>query len=213
LTGLPTGNMGAVDRHMTPDVEMIIVGTTSPGLLQVIPWDGKHVGHEAVTNSFVDLHGRSVEVLDFGIDEIIEQDASAALFGTFKIRAPQTGTAIESEYVLRIKIRDGQIARYHLFENLYLMASAFPRGRVRASFLRTAQPAISSPCLSATLLSRIRSFPGCRNVLWSDHAPTSGCGANTTGAGISRWWNKPTHSPPTSSLSPILSAETRKKIT
>jgi hypothetical protein len=34
----------------------------------------------------VDLHGSSVEGLDFGIDKIIEQDASAALFGTFKIR-------------------------------------------------------------------------------------------------------------------------------
>jgi hypothetical protein len=29
LVGLPKGNMGAVDRHMTPDVEMIIVGTPS----------------------------------------------------------------------------------------------------------------------------------------------------------------------------------------
>jgi hypothetical protein len=36
--------MAAVDRHMTPNVEMIIVGTTSPELLQVIPWGGKHVG-------------------------------------------------------------------------------------------------------------------------------------------------------------------------
>jgi ketosteroid isomerase-like protein len=186
--------MGAVDRHLTPDVEMIIVRTSSPGAAPGHPLDGKHVGREAVTNSFVDLHGRSVEVLDFGIDEIIEQDASAALFGPFEIRAPQTGTAMESEDALRIKIRDGQIARYHLFENLYLMASAFPRGRVRASFLRTPQPAISSPCLSATLLSRIRSFPGCRNVLWGDHAPTSGCGANTTGAGTSQCWNKPTRS-------------------
>jgi ketosteroid isomerase-like protein len=83
-------------------------------------------GREAVTNSFVDLHGRSVEVLDFGIDEIIEQDASAALFGTFKIRAPQTGTAIESEYALRIKIRDGQIARYRrrAFRLLFFRGSA-----------------------------------------------------------------------------------------
>jgi hypothetical protein len=28
VAGLFTGNMGAIDRHMTSDVEMIIVGTT-----------------------------------------------------------------------------------------------------------------------------------------------------------------------------------------
>src|SRR5262245_6671871 len=125
VAGLPTGNMGAVDRHMAPDVEMIIIGTTSPELLQVLPWCGKHVGHEAVKNYFVDLLGRSVEVLDLPIDEIIEQDAAAALFGTLKVRARQTGTAIEFEYALRIKIRDAKIARFHLFENSYHVATAF----------------------------------------------------------------------------------------
>jgi len=83
------------------------------------------VGSEAVKNFFVELLGRSVEVLDFGIDEIIEQDASAALFGTQRIRARQTGTAIEAEYALRIKIRDDKIARFHLFENSYHIATAF----------------------------------------------------------------------------------------
>jgi len=72
FAGLPEGNMGAVDRHMTPDVEMTVVGTTSSELFQVLPWCGKHVGFEAVKNFFVELLGRSVEVLDFGIDEIIE---------------------------------------------------------------------------------------------------------------------------------------------
>jgi hypothetical protein len=132
-----------------------------------------HVEREAVTNYFMDLHGRSVEVLDFGIDEIIEQDASVALFGTFKIRAADGyrdrvwSTRCASRFANR------QIARYHLFENSYLVASAFPRGRDRALFLRTPRPAISSPCLSAPLLWRIRSFSGCGNVLWGDHAPTS----------------------------------------
>jgi ketosteroid isomerase-like protein len=125
LPGLPKGNMGAVDRHMTPDVEMIVVGTTSPELLRVLPWSGKHVGPEAVKKFFVDLLGRNVEVLDFGIDEIVEQDASAALFGTLRIQARQTGTVIESEYALRIKIRDGKIAFHHLFENSYHIATAF----------------------------------------------------------------------------------------
>ena len=48
---------------MTPDVEMIVVGTTSPELLQVLPWTGKHVGSEAVKKFFVDLLGRNVPPL------------------------------------------------------------------------------------------------------------------------------------------------------
>src|SRR5262244_450128 len=124
FAGLPKGNMGAVDRHLTPDVEMIVVGTTSPELLQVLPWSGKHVGRGAVKTFFTDLLGRNIEVLDFVIEEIIEQHESAALFGTLKIRARQTGTVIESEYALRIKTRDDKIARYHLFENSYHIATA-----------------------------------------------------------------------------------------
>src|SRR5262249_24003094 len=68
--------MSAVDRHMTPHVEVIVVGTTSPELLQVLPWSGKHVGPEAVKTFFRQQLGPNTEVLDFGTDELIEQDAS-----------------------------------------------------------------------------------------------------------------------------------------
>jgi hypothetical protein len=58
--------MGAVDRHMTPDVEMIIVGMTSPELLQVIPWDGKHVGprHQVVARTRPGGHFPMLEQTD-----------------------------------------------------------------------------------------------------------------------------------------------------
>jgi ketosteroid isomerase-like protein len=125
FAGLPAGDTSAVDRHMTHDVEMIVIGTTSRELLQVMTWSGMHVGPEAVKDFFLNLLGRSIEVLDFRIDEIIEQDAAAALFGTLKVRARQTGAVVESEYALRIKLHDDKIARYHLFENSYHIATAF----------------------------------------------------------------------------------------
>jgi len=146
FAGLPEGNLGAVDRHMTPDVEMIVVGTTSPELLQVLPWCGKHVGSEAVKNFFRHQLGPNIQILDFGIDEIIEQGASAALFGTFRIRARQTRTTIEAEYALRIKIRDGKIARYHLFENSYHIATAVRVGG--AWEIETAEGHRSVPALT-----------------------------------------------------------------
>src|SRR5215813_8310938 len=124
FAGLPDGDMSAVDRHMTPDVEVIVVGTTSPELLQVLPWSGKHVGPEAVKTFFRQQLGPNIEVLDFGTDELIEQDASAAQFGTQRIRARKTGNVIQAWYALRIKIRDGKIALFHLFENSYYVATA-----------------------------------------------------------------------------------------
>src|SRR5262245_15532014 len=87
LAGLPEGDMSAVDRYMTRDVELIVVGTTSAELLQVLPWSGEHTGSEAVKNFFLNQLGPSIEVLEFGTDEFIEQDASAAQFGTQRIRA------------------------------------------------------------------------------------------------------------------------------
>lgn len=125
FAGVAKVNPAAVDRHMTSDVEMTVIGTTSPELLQVMTWAGKHVGRGAVKTFFTDLLGRNIEVLDFVIEEIIEQHESAALFGTLKVRARETAKTIESEYALRIKIRDDKIARYHLFENSYHIATAF----------------------------------------------------------------------------------------
>src|SRR5262245_6112464 len=109
LAGMPEGNMDAIDRYMTADVEMIVVGTTSPELLQVLPWCGKHVGSEAVKDFFGHQLGPNIEVLDFGTDELIEQDGSVAQFGTQRVRARKTGVVVEAEYALRIKVRDGKI--------------------------------------------------------------------------------------------------------
>src|SRR5215510_8381641 len=85
---------------MTPDVEMIVVGTTSPELPQVLPWCGKHVGSEAVKNFFRHQLGPNIEVLDFGTDELIEQDASAAEFlhrkQTTRTRCSGLGVEVES---------------------------------------------------------------------------------------------------------------------
>jgi uncharacterized protein len=123
--GLPQGDMTAVDRYMTPDVEAIVNGTTSPELIQIMTWAGKHVGSEAVKNFFIERMSRTVEILDVGTHEIIEQGTSAAFFGTLRIRARRTGAVIESEYALRIRIRDGKISEYHIFENTYHIAASF----------------------------------------------------------------------------------------
>jgi hypothetical protein len=169
---------------------------------------GVRVEREAVTNYFVDVHGRSVEVLDFGIDEIIEQDASVALFGTFKIRARKMGTAIE--FGVRAARQDSRIAR-----SLDTTCS-----RTRISWLRPSHAVATGRC-SVEPRSRRYCRRACRLLFFGGSAPSPDaetfcgaitprhqrrCSANTTGAAISRCWNKPTHLPLTSPLSPILSA-------
>lgn len=121
------GDLGAIDRYFTPDVEYVVVGGDVPGTTRAIPWAGVHRGREAVKSFFALLTG-SIQVLSFDPREFVAQGNAVAVFGHFRYRAFSTGKGMETDLAIRIQMRDGQIARYHFYEDTFAIATAFRHG-------------------------------------------------------------------------------------
>jgi ketosteroid isomerase-like protein len=67
-------------------------------------------------------------VLSFDAREFIAQDDAVAVFGHFRYRAVSTGKDMETDWAIRIRMKDGRIARYHFFEDTFAIAAAFRHG-------------------------------------------------------------------------------------
>lgn len=132
------GDLTAIDRYFTPDVEYTVIGPPSaqagvnlppltPEALSALPWIGTYRGRDGVREFLAHLL-RNIEVMGFGPQEVFAEGDRAAVFGWFHYRARSTGGEIKSAYSIQITIRDGQIARYHFLENTYAVAAAFRTG-------------------------------------------------------------------------------------
>lgn len=118
------GDMGAIDRYFSPDVEYVVVSKDAPGTAAAIPWIGTYRGREAVKDFLIRLV-QSVEVLRFEPRDYIAQDGKVAVFGYFKYRARSTGKDMETDWAIHAQMKDGLIARYHFYENTFAIAEAF----------------------------------------------------------------------------------------
>jgi hypothetical protein len=97
FNGLRARDMGAVDRYMAPDFDFV---ARAPG--------GDPLGVDGMWGA--------------------RRSRTTSNRGPLRqLCARQTGVVIDSEYALRIRVRDGLIVRFHLFENSYHVAAAFRR--------------------------------------------------------------------------------------
>jgi uncharacterized protein len=120
-------DLSAIDRYFTADIVYTVIGTLSPETKEAIPWIGQYHGREGA-KQFVAHLQRNIEVIGFGPQEFIEQGDAVAVFGTFMYRATSTGNRFDSDYAIKIKMRDEQICEYFFFENTYAVAAAFRQG-------------------------------------------------------------------------------------
>jgi len=118
------GDLGAIERLTTPDVEWLVVGTHTSETVAALPWVGLHKGRDAVNKFFAALVS-SIEVITFDPQDYIAQGDAVAVFGYFKYRAVSTKKLMETDWAIKIRLRDGKIARYHFFEDTYAIAAAF----------------------------------------------------------------------------------------
>jgi ketosteroid isomerase-like protein len=117
-------DLSAIDRYFAPDVVYTVIGTQSPETVTAIPWIGEYHKREGAKEFLAHLL-RNIEIIGFGSQEFIEQGDMVAVFGTFMYRATSTGKRFDSNYAIKIKIRDGLIAEYFFHENTYAVAEAF----------------------------------------------------------------------------------------
>ena len=117
-------DLTAIDRYFAPDVGYTVIGTFANATKAALPWIGEYHGREGA-KEFVAHLQHNIEVIGFGPQEFIEQGNLVAVFGTFMYRATSTGKRFDSNYAIKIKMRDGLIAEYFFHEDTYAVAEAF----------------------------------------------------------------------------------------
>jgi ketosteroid isomerase-like protein len=113
--------------YVTTDVEWTVVADHAPVTQAVIPWIGTHKGLDGLQKFFGELL-ENIQVVEFEDRDYIAEDDRVAVFGYFKYCAIPTGNLMETDWAIRIQMRDGRIARYHFFENTFAIANAFRTG-------------------------------------------------------------------------------------
>ena len=117
-------DLSAIERYFAPDLVYTVVGTPASATKAALPWIGEYRGREGA-KEFVAHLQRNIEIIGFGSQEFIEQGDLVAVFGTFMYRATSTGKRFDSNYAIKIKMRDGLIAEYFFHEDTYAVAEAF----------------------------------------------------------------------------------------
>lgn len=103
---------------MTEDVVWHVdghLGVSTVGLLQ---------GRRQVRRWLVDFPGNFIPRV-FNIDKLLDCDGDVIAFGRFRHEVVSTGRTVGSDLVIRFGMRNGQIARYQIFEDSALLARAF----------------------------------------------------------------------------------------
>lgn len=124
------GDLEAVMGFFTDDSVYTVVGdpTGTPPLdaesKKAIPWLGRYHGPEGA-KQFIGQLKNNIEVIGFGPQEIVDGGEKIAVFGSFSYRAASTGRQFDSDYAIRIVLKDGKFAEYWFYENTYAVAAAF----------------------------------------------------------------------------------------
>lgn len=118
---------GKVDQALsecaTTDLEWLVAIENSE-LNAEIPWTGiVHKGYDGFKELNEQLFGEFEAVLFEARDFFADGD-TVIVFGTFKFEHRQTGKIADSDFAVRITMRDGKMARGHFFENTFGVAAA-----------------------------------------------------------------------------------------
>jgi len=80
-----------------------------------LPWLGIYHGWEALKGFLAHMH-RNLEVVAFGLREVISQGDKAAAFGWFRLHALSTDRTADIAYSILFELRDGLIGIVTRFE-------------------------------------------------------------------------------------------------
>lgn len=111
-------------------------GDTEAALACVHPDAVWHVDGDPIVGTVGIIRGRdavrawqarfpsSFRPIDFSVDRVIAEGKDVMALGHFRHRVVSTGAIVDSDYAIRFTVRDGLIARYQIFEDSLLIASA-----------------------------------------------------------------------------------------
>ena len=123
LLSNPT-NIENVRSLTTNDVTYVSLNFNNPELHKVLPWAGTNRGAQSIVDAFNGI-GRVWETKAFEVRDVLVNEQSVAMFGSFTYKTKTLGKEITSPFALLAKVTDGKISYVQFLEDTFGTASSF----------------------------------------------------------------------------------------
>jgi ketosteroid isomerase-like protein len=126
LLSNPT-DLAHVRSLTTEDVTYISLNFDNPELHKVLPWAGTNRGPQSIVNAFNGI-GRVWETKAFEVKDIIANEHSVAMFGSFTYKTRTLSKEITSPFALLARVTNDRISYLQFLEDTFGTASSFRAG-------------------------------------------------------------------------------------
>jgi uncharacterized protein len=108
----------------TEDVTYVSLNFDNPELHKVLPWAGTNRGAQSIVDAFNGI-GQVWETKAFEVRDVIVDEHSVAMFGSFTYKTRTLGKEITSPFSLFAKITGDKISYIQFLEDTFGTASTF----------------------------------------------------------------------------------------
>ena len=108
----------------TADVIYVSLNFDNPELQKVLPWTGTNRGPERIVEVFNGI-GRVWETKAFEVRDVIANEQSVAMFGSFTYKTRTLGKEITSPFALLAKVTADKISYVQFMEDTFGTAGSF----------------------------------------------------------------------------------------
>jgi ketosteroid isomerase-like protein len=115
---------GAGDRAALLELFADEVDWDVPGSADV-PWTGRRTTKAQIDAFFATAAEELAATEEFIVEEVLGDTRNAVALGRFTHVISSTGKRFSSRFALHIAVLDGEIRRYHMFEDSHAAAEAF----------------------------------------------------------------------------------------
>ena len=123
LISNPT-DLAHVRSLTTEDVIYISLNFDNPELHQVLPWAGTNRGPQSIVDGFNGM-GRVWETKAFEVKDVLVNEHSVAMFGSFTYKSRTLGKEITSPFSLLAKVTNDRISYIQFLEDTFGTAGSF----------------------------------------------------------------------------------------
>jgi uncharacterized protein len=108
----------------TDDVTYVSLNFDNPELHKVLPWAGTNRGPQKIVDAFNGI-GRVWETKSFEVRDVIANEQSVAMFGSFTYRTRTLGKQITSPFALLAKVASDKISYVQFLEDTFGTVGSF----------------------------------------------------------------------------------------
>jgi uncharacterized protein len=123
LLSNPT-NIENVRSLTTDDITYVSLNFNNPELHKVLPWAGTNRGAQSIVDAFNGM-GRVWETKAFEVRDVLVNEHSVAMFGSFTYKTKTLGKEITSPFALLARVTDGKISYVQFLEDTFGTAGSF----------------------------------------------------------------------------------------